>query len=322
MKLAVKTLLSVTLLATLFFLIPWDQMASAFRRMPPSLWLIVLVGFVLGHWAGSEKWRLFVNLARGNLSKPDAIRCYCAGLFANLCLPSIVGGDILRMGMAAKSTNRPAAALWGGALDRVTDVVALCLLITTGALLMSARNDTWQAKTFLTLTAAAIAVTILVLPLVMRRPLASWPAKLRRPISRSLVAIRHASRRPGIALLGLLLSLSIQSWFVLLNAVLGNAIGISESPAVWLFVWPLAKIASLVPISLGGLAVREASLAALFLPFGVPAALSVVCSLLWQTVLIIGGLIGGLIWLLLQRATPNNSEPSPFAISRPKLIRK
>jgi uncharacterized membrane protein YbhN (UPF0104 family) len=66
-------------------------------------------------------------------------------------------------------------------------------------------------------------------------------------------------------------------------------------------VWPLAKIASLMPISLGGLAVREASLAALLLPFGVPVATSVVCSLLWQTVLITGGLAGGVIWLVLHR---------------------
>ena len=56
-----------------------------------------------------------------------------------------------------------------------------------------------------------------------------------------------------------------------------------------------------MPISLGGLAVRETTLAALLAPFGVPFAVGVVCSLLWQTVLISGGLIGGLVWLVLGR---------------------
>jgi len=60
-------------------------------------------------------------------------------------------------------------------------------------------------------------------------------------------------------------------------------------------------VASLMPISLGGLAVREASLATLLLPFGVPAAQAIVCSLLWQTVMIAGGLLGGLVWLILSR---------------------
>ena len=116
------------------------------------------------------------------------------------------------------------------------------------------------------------------------------------------MGLRQLLRRPGTALLGLVLSLTIQSSFVLLNAWLGRSIGIDVGLAVWFLVWPLAKIASLMPISLGGLAVREASLAALLLPFGVPVAVAVVCSLLWQTVLIAGGLFGGLIWLVLHRS--------------------
>jgi uncharacterized membrane protein YbhN (UPF0104 family) len=68
-----------------------------------------------------------------------------------------------------------------------------------------------------------------------------------------------------------------------------------------------------MPISLGGLAVREATLAALLTPFGVPFALGVVCSLLWQTVLIGGGLIGGLVWLVLSR-TRQGTVDHPAAI--------
>jgi uncharacterized membrane protein YbhN (UPF0104 family) len=78
---------------------------------------------------------------------------------------------------------------------------------------------------------------------------------------------------------------------------------------VWFLVWPLAKLAGLLPISLGGLAVREATLAALLAPFGVPIALGVVCSLLWQTVLIAGGLLGGLAWLGLGRRGPDAAAP-------------
>jgi uncharacterized membrane protein YbhN (UPF0104 family) len=140
-----------------------------------------------------------------------------------------------------------------------------------------------------------------VLPFALRRPLARWPRRLRRPLGRSLVAVRRLRRNPGTAAAGLGLALVIQSGFVLANAWMGRSIGIEVPLAVWFLVWPLAKIASLAPISLGGLAVREASLAALLLPFGVPVARSVVCSLLWQTVLIGGGLLGGLVWLVLAR---------------------
>ncbi len=302
MKPWIKAAISVGLLALLFVLLPWSQVRDALYRLPPRVWAGVLVGFVLGHATGVFKWRLFVNAAKAGLGVADATMAYCAGLFANLCLPSIVGGDVLRIAIVTRVTRRPAAALWGGVMDRITDMLALAILVTAGGLLAQGTLEGWLGQALTVALAVGIGLLVLALPLALRRPLASWPRKLRRPVGRGLVGLRQLWRRPRAAALGLLLSLSIQGSFVLLNAWLGRSIGIDVGLAVWFLVWPLAKIASLMPISLGGLAVREASLAALLLPFGVPVAVSVVCSLLWQTVLIAGGLLGGLVWLVLHRS--------------------
>jgi len=297
-----KAAISIVLLALLFILLPWSQVREALGRLPPRVWLGVLTGFVLGHALGVAKWRLFVNAARGGLRRLDAALCYSAGLFANLCLPSIVGGDLLRLGLAGKLTRRPEAALWGGIMDRLTDLLSLAILVTTGAILVRTRVEGWLSQVMTVGFAVIAGVLLLLLPLAVRRPLARWPRRLRRPVGRGLVGLRQLWRRPGAAAAGLGLSLLIQGSFVLLNSWLGRSVGIEVDLAVWFLVWPLAKIASLMPISLGGLAVREASLAALLLPFGVPVSRSVVCSLLWQTVLIAGGLLGGLIWLVLHRS--------------------
>jgi uncharacterized membrane protein YbhN (UPF0104 family) len=297
----IKVAVSVGLLTLLFVFLPWAQVRDAFLRVPTRVWSGVLVGFVLGHALGVVKWRLFVNAARAGLRGADAALCYSAGLFANLCLPSIVGGDLLRMGLVTRITRRPAAALWGGIMDRMTDMLALAVLVTGGGLITRGQSTGWVGQALTVALAIGLVLAMLSLPFVMGRPLSRWPRKLRRPVGRGLVGLRQLARRPGTAMLGLLLSLGIQAGFVLLNAWLGSTIGIHVDLAVWFLVWPLAKIAGLMPISLGGLAVREAGLAALLLPFGVPVALSVVCSLLWQSVLIAGGLFGGLIWLVLNR---------------------
>ena len=302
MKTWAKAAVSVGLLALLFFLLPWNQVREAISRLPPRVWAGALAGFVLGHGLGVLKWRLFVNAAKGGLGKLDATLCYAAGLFANLCLPSIVGGDLLRMGLVGKLTRRPEAALWGGVMDRLTDMLSLALLVTAGALLVRTKVEGWMGQVLTVGFAVAAGLALLILPLAFRRPLARWPRRLRRPVGRGLVGLRRLRRRPGAAALGLAMSLAIQSTFVLMNAWLGRSIGIEVGLAVWFLVWPLAKIASLLPISLGGLAVREASLAALLMPFGVPISRGVVGSLLWQTVLIVGGLLGGLVWLVLHRS--------------------
>jgi uncharacterized membrane protein YbhN (UPF0104 family) len=130
-----------------------------------------------------------------------------------------------------------------------------------------------------------------------------------------LVALRRLVTRPGTALAALSLSLAIQASFVTLSAIIGDAIGIVQPLSVWFLAWPVAKLSGLLPISLGGLAIREATLAAMLAPFGVAPALGVAASLVWQTVLIAGGLLSGLVWLLyrrqgFRRSAPEHSTPN------------
>jgi len=70
---------------------------------------------------------------------------------------------------------------------------------------------------------------------------------------------------------------------------------------VWLFLWPLATIAGLLPLTQGGIGVREAALAILLAPFGVAGAAAVAAGLAFQGVVIGGGLLAGLIVLTLGR---------------------
>ncbi len=77
---------------------------------------------------------------------------------------------------------------------------------------------------------------------------------------------------------------------------------------VWLFVWPLGKISAVMPLTQGGIGVREAALAALFAPFGVPAVLAVAAGLAFQAVVISGGLVGGGISLILHRLQVGGAE--------------
>ncbi|MGH7658870.1 MAG: lysylphosphatidylglycerol synthase transmembrane domain-containing protein [Gemmatimonadales bacterium] len=301
MKVWLKVAVSVTLLTIILIILPWSDVWASLSRLSTGVWLGVLAGFLAGHLVGVFKWRLFVNAGRAALKPVDATLCYSAGLFANLCLPTIVGGDVLRAALAGRLSRRTEAAIWGGVMDRITDISALAVLITIGGIASRGSLPGWGSTVLTVLVVVGIAGTLIFLPLILRRPLNRWPARFRRPIGRSLVALRRLIRRPAIGATGFVMSLTIQGGFVLLNAWLGRAIGIELPLAVWFFAWPLAKIAGLIPISLGGLAVREASLAAILLPFGVPAARAVVCSLLWQTVLIVGGLAGGLVWLVLSR---------------------
>jgi uncharacterized membrane protein YbhN (UPF0104 family) len=304
MKLLLRVVVSVGVLTLLFLLLPWHEVRGALSRMSPGVWGWVLAGFIGGHLLGTVKWRVLVNAGRSSLALVDAFRCYAAGLFANICLPSIVGGDVLRAVLAGKATGRPEAVVLGGLADRVIDTAAMMLLVAVGGFFVRGALPGWGTQLLTFGLVLGAVVGILFLPMVLRRPLRRWPRKVRRPVGRALVALRRLTARPSAAVIAVLISLTVQSSFVLLNAWIGHSIGVRVPIGAWFLAWSLAKLAGLLPISLGGLGVRDATLGALLVPFGVSISQGVVTSLIWQSVLIAGGLFGGAIWWLLGRRLP------------------
>lgn len=321
MKTALRVAISVGVLAALFILLPWEGLWSAASRMSLIVWLGVLAGFVGGHSLGVIKWRRMLGIGRAVLRPLEAVRCYAAGLFANLCLPSIVGGDVLRAVLAGRVTGRPEAVVIGSVGDRLCDVTALAGLAAGGALLARAELPGWGANVLGALALVGVVGTALFVPLALRRPLRRWPPRVRRPIGRTLVALRRLSASPGAAASVLLLSLTIQTGFVLLNAWIGHTVGIDAPLTVWFFAWPVAKVAGLLPVSLGGLGVRDATFGAALASFGVPMASGVAASLIWQTVLVGGGLLAGATWLALGGRSTDATRPSLLLRKRIQIAR-
>ena len=81
--------------------------------------------------------------------------------------------------------------------------------------------------------------------------------------------------------------------------------GLALPLRVWLFAWPLAKLVAVLPLTQGGIGMREAALVALLAPFGAPGPLVLAAGLMWEGVIIAGGLIAGASALALRRAQPS-----------------
>jgi len=291
---------SAVVLGLLFWALPFGDIAAAIRRVPAGVWPAALVAYLSLHLLGVAKWRLLINTAGAGLSFRDATRAYYMGLFGNTFLPSLVGGDVVRAGVAFGATRSKAGLLLGSGVDRLLDVLGLVALAGVGALLAPRALDPqsrWILSTVGGLLGAACATAWLA---ATRFPLRWLPFGVRRklvPVRRALRAMRN----PGVLAGALALGMTLQSFLIVLNWGLGQAIGISAPLYVWLFVWPLAKIAGLLPLTQNGFGVREAAQAALFAPFGVSAAMAVAVGLVFDAVILSGGLLGALMAFALSR---------------------
>jgi uncharacterized protein (TIRG00374 family) len=263
------------------------------RSVPPATWPLAIAAYLGAHLLGVVKWRLLVNTAGAALPVRTTIQAYYWGLFGNLFLPSIVGGDVVRAGVAMRQARSKSALLLGSLIDRVQDVVGLGVLAGIGALLAPRALDATSRRIFLVFVALLAAAVIIGLLSLRFFPVNRVPFRARRLLVRVRQAVQATASRPQVLALAFTLGLALQSALILMNWELGRLIGIEIPLHVWFFVWPLAKIAGLAPITQGGIGVREAAQAALFAPFGVSAVPAVATGLVFEAIIISGGLLSG-----------------------------
>lgn len=303
---------SVAILALLLAFIPAGELRTALGSVPGRVWGVALGVYLTLHLLGVVKWHLLVNAAGAGLAPRDTVRCYYYGLFGNIFLPSIVGGDVVRAGLAARLSRSPSGLVLGSLVDRLLDTAGLAAVAGIGILLLPTTLDARSRATFLGVVGV---LALVVLGLVAAMTFVPWARGLPFQLRRRLVTPRRAfealRRRPGRIVVSLLLGMTLQALLVVLNAWIGRAMGIDIAIVVWLFVWPLAKIAAIAPVTQGGIGVREGALVVLFQPFGVPAAAAMATGLVFTAIVMAGGLCGGLLAAVLGRFPRVAGVPAP-----------
>jgi len=309
-----RWIFAVVVLAALIHFFPLATLRSAIVKIPPARFLIVLVLYLCAHGIGVLKWRMVVNAAGAALDLRTSARCYFGGLFGTLFLPSIVGGDVVRLAVGLRNSPRPASVLAGNVADRFLDVTAQGGLVLCGLLLLpGSLPPVWREKGLGYLLLLGVGISILGITgyVIYRATVARSSWKLRRRIVRLRHALRSVKRRPIVLVAGWFAGTLIQFTFLVLTALLAISCGLTLPLRVWLFAWPLAKLAAILPLTQGGMGVREAALVALLAPFGAPGALVLAAGLVWEGIIIVGGLVSGGIVLFLRNASPPLSNVPP-----------
>lgn len=294
LSLALRVGGSALALLILFHFLPLAEVWRTLRRLPPHLWLLLILTYLCAHLVAVTKWRMLVNLAGARLTFHEAVRCYFSGLFSTLLLPSIVGGDVVRAALAFRIGQSKAAIVLGGLTDRILDFAALVLLAALGVLLAPGTLPAEARRIFVTGGISLLIVAALITPIIVWFPARRISFALRRRAVRLRRAARSMRAKPQYVAIALCLGLFAQGSFIWLTSRAADATGLHLLFRAWLFAWPLAKFCAVIPITQGGIGVREAALVVLLVPFGAPPVETAAVGLAWEVVIICGGLIAGL----------------------------
>jgi uncharacterized membrane protein YbhN (UPF0104 family) len=306
---AARLTVSALVLAGIFSLFPLRDVLAAIGSIDTRLWLTSLAIFVVGHVVSAAKWGLVADSGAGF---PAVLRAHFGGLVANLCLPGVAGGDVVRAALLYKRVSDTPRLALGSVVDRLIDTLGLLLVALVG--LSLALGGSVSDGSVLVWTGSSVAVFVVAtITLARFHPLLVRllpEGRLRRLGEKVSAALGAQLRQPLRLCLCLALSIAVQIAFIGVNIDLARAAGIDVPVAAWFFAWPLSKIIATVPVSLAGIGVREASLAALLAPFGAEPAMVVAVGLVWQTILIAGGLIGALLLLASGRLLARRADIS------------
>jgi uncharacterized membrane protein YbhN (UPF0104 family) len=285
---------SALLLLALAYALPREKLLEATRRVHWQTLAIAIPMFIAIHCLGAWKWLLLVNCSGASFSLRQSLRFYFAGLFGNLFLPSVAGGDIVMVGMAFRRSESRAGILIGSLVNRVLDLIALALLVGAAAIFSPAALNADSARILQVGVLGALVVAgALALAALLIDP-NRLPAKLGDLYRKQRGAIQSL-RNPRFVAAPLVLSVLMQLFLLLLTAWIASASGFQIPIHAWLLAWPLAKLVALLPITLAGIGARELALTALLAPFGVEPEQTMIVGLAWVAVMVGGSLAGGAI---------------------------
>jgi glycosyltransferase 2 family protein len=288
----VRAAVSAAAIAVLFTVIPVDALLTALGRVTLRTWVASVAVFLAGHYVNAVKLRLL--LGRQRVPAASCLQAQYAGLVANLGLPGLAGGDVVRGAYLIPHVGARAVTV-ASIADRVIDTITVILLVAVAVPIAGVppllRDVLWASGWWIG-GGIAICGAIGLATIWWRRarprphaPAEAWSGLIAGP---SVLA--------GAAALSLL----VQSAFVLTNVWFAREAGVSVGVAPWFVAWPLSKLVAVLPISLGGIGVREAALVSLLTPYGARSDMVLASGILWQTVLAASAVAGLIVTQLLR----------------------
>jgi uncharacterized protein (TIRG00374 family) len=318
LSLFLRILVSAVLLFLLFKLNKIDLLALLKEIKNVNRWFLALalLVFPLSHIIGFWRWQM---LLKSTVSIPmkKLVSTFCGGVFFNVFLPSTIGGDLVRMADLTSHTRRPKEIIASVFLDRLSGYIGMVMVILLAVIF----GGSLVHDKIVLLSVAAI--TLLLIGVLLLLFNASIYARISKFLSvpgagRIREAIRdmhreiHIFRNHKEVIIGnLALSFVIQIVFPLSIYFIGLSLGIRVSLFYYLIFVPIINAITMLPVSMGGLGLRESLYVLYFAKAGVAEQLALAMSLLFFSFIVLYGAIGGVIYVFTihHRRLQHNQPP-------------
>lgn len=261
--LALRLLVSAGLLAALLSQIDLGQVLGVASAASPALLALVLAMFFAERCLGAYRWHLLIRTQHDDVTFATTLRATFLGGFVGTFLPGSVGVEAVRVVAMARAASDLAMAASSVLFDRIlgslalVGIVLVALALTPQPVPAAVGVAAWSA-----LAVIIVVSTALLLPAVRDRLARCVPqrfARLRHELRRFGDAISKLVRRPVTLMQVSALSVLFQLLRVGIAPVVALALGLDVPVTLFLIYVPIIMFLMMLPVSIGGLGVREAA---------------------------------------------------------------
>jgi uncharacterized membrane protein YbhN (UPF0104 family) len=301
----VKLAVSVILLAILFREVDVETLWTSVRKASVP-WLLVALGvYVINVLASTWRWQLLLNAQGIRVRTESLLGSLVVALFFNNFLPSNIGGDVVRIRDTARPAGSKTLATTVVLVDRALGLMGLVFVAACSATIVAGSRHaampiwpSWLWAGFLIGAAASAPALLapagfgrLLQPLTVFHP--EWVGERIEKLTSVLSRFRD---RP-VALAGCFGgAVFVQASIVVFFFIIAHALHMNVTFWDLAVIVPLTLIVQLLPVSLNGFGVREATFAAYFRGIGQPIESAILMSLVAAALVMLFSLTGAVVW--------------------------
>lgn len=303
----IKTLIKIIITAALVFLlvkkINFSGLLIALRGLPASIIISVFFINIVGFLLSAYKWSLFLP----DFQFYKIISAAMVGRFYSFVLPGQFAGEIAKVYRMNNFRKKTSLVVSSVLLDKITGLISLIAITIVGALFSS--KSLPPALIFILIIFLFIFFSFFLLTKNnffykfisdLFSPLTKkfiWFNKLMAELSKLAGAWIVYSKNNGLIFYSILIGCIFQLSGVLIIFILGKSLMINLSFFDFSWIFGIVSLALLLPLTLGGLGIREGTFIGLLGWLGINSEKALALSLIFFALQIFDSLIGASIEL-------------------------
>ncbi len=273
------------------------------KSVNKPLLILSLSTHIFGIWITAVRWNTLLGTQKVKLGTTTLTLTVLIGFFFNNFLPTSIGGDVFRTYDAAKKANIPietSASIiiverFSGIISASTyAIIALFLGFT------AIGNRSFIIPVIIFFIICIIIAFLILNPSILRLNKLINKIKFLKKVKEKLANIYFtflSFKKFKWVLVRVMIYSFLLQFAVILNYFLAaKSLGINLNLTAFIFIVPVVTIIAMVPISIGGIGIRENTLVFIITAMGVGSEQAAICALLIFLMLIFIGIIGGITY--------------------------